>query len=433
MTSDEQPKGGAVTARSSLGVVAAFASASLLGFVLLGILARWLSPDQNAQFLAVWGLVFGFGSALSAIEQEIVRVATRARLAGTKVPLRTIQVTGLGLGVALGVLAVFALLPGVGAVLRISASVLVLSFVAVGGFAMLCLSRGVMLGTGQMGRYIAVVVAEAGFRTILAAAFLLGRVTPSVGLATATIVIGCFGWVPVIVALVKAVDWRGRRDPVTEIAGAVGALGAANGLSAMMLTGFPTLVTVVTGSAAGLATLFGAVTLARLPLVALGPVQALAVPIATRLVAEGRAAELRRLMLRIGALAWAAALLVAAGGWLLGPWGLRVYMGEHYRAEPWLMALLLASSCVIAAALLQVAALVAMQRYRDAVVTWLVTDLCAIAVLAAPLAGTVVKGAAAFASGSVVAWLVSALLVLRAVRRQQTPAQAPNGQTPADS
>ena len=428
MTDGDQIQPAAITGRSSLGVVAAFASASLLGFVLLGILARWLSPEQNAQFLAIWGLVFGFGSALSAIEQEIVRVATRAHITGTKVPMRTIQVTGLAMAVALAALAVFVLLPGMGTVVRISAGVLLLSFVSVGGFAMLCLSRGVLLGTGQLRSYIFVVVAEAGFRALLAAVCYFGQLTPSLGLATATIAIGCFGWLPVIVQLVRVIDWGGPLDRLGQVARAVGLLGTANGLSALMLTAFPTLITMVTGSVAGLATLFGAVTLARIPLVALGPVQALAVPVATRLVVQGRQAELRRLLLRIGALAWAAALLVAAGGWLLGPWALRVYMGAHYQAEPWLMALLLASSCVIAAALLQVAALVAMQRYRDAVFTWVITDACAVAVLASPLADMVVKGATAFATGSVIAWLVSSLLVLRAVRNP-----VPSAPTPADS
>ena len=415
VTNDQPAASDPITGRSSLAVVAAFATASLLGFLLLGIVARWLPKEVNAQFLAIWGLVFGFGSALSAVEQEIVRVATRARLAGTKVPARAWQVTAIAVVVALVVLSGVVLVPGIGTVLRTSATVLLLSFVAVGGFAVMGMSRGVLLGTGQMGRYVFVVAGEAVFRAVLAIAFYLWEVTPSLELATCTIVIGSFGWVPVARAIVRTVDWGGRRDRVGNVAATVGTLGLGNGLAALLITGFPALVTAVTGTTAGLATLFGAVTLSRLPLIALTPLQALAVPVATRLVAEDRGDELRRLVGKIGAIALAAATVLGVTGWFAGPWALRIYMGPAYQAAPWMMAVLLAASCVMAAAMLQVAALVAMERYSDVVLTWVVADLCAVLMLTIGPGTTETSGALAFAFGSTLAWLVSAQRVLRGV------------------
>ena len=65
---------------------AAVISSSALGFLLLSVLARWLPPATYATFLSVWGLVFGLGSAVGAIEPELARQATRARLAGNRSP-----------------------------------------------------------------------------------------------------------------------------------------------------------------------------------------------------------------------------------------------------------------------------------------------------------------------------------------------------------
>lgn len=412
-----QQESGAITGRKSLLVAGAFFTASLLGFALLAIIARWLTPDQNAQFLAVWGLVFGFGAALSAVEQEIVRLATRARLTGDKVPARAVQVTALAGGAALSVLAILAFVPGVGQIVRLSAAVTLLTFIATGGFAMLCLSRGALLGSGQIRRYALVVVAEALGRVLLAAACYFGHVQASIGLATAAIAIGCFGWVPWLGSVARVIDWRGPREPMGAIVKVVGALGLGNGLAAIMLTTFPTLVTTVIGSAAGLGTLFGAVTLARVPLVALTPIQALAVPIATRLVVEGKHDQLRRLVVKIGAVAWGAGAITALVAWFIGPWALQVYLGDQYQASPAMMAVLLASSCVIAAALLQVAALVSMQRYRDVVASWLLADAMAVVVLFVGRADPQTAGVAAFALGSILAWALSATLVMRAARR----------------
>ncbi len=152
-----EPGSQGLRGRSGLLIAGAFFSASLLGFVLLGVVSRWLSQEQNAQFLALWGLVFGIGSALSAVEQEIVRLATNAHIDGTRVPGRALQVTGLAIAVAVLAVGVIAFLPGVGELLRQSLLVAALVFVATGGFAVQCLSRAVLLGTNQVVAYVSVV------------------------------------------------------------------------------------------------------------------------------------------------------------------------------------------------------------------------------------------------------------------------------------
>lgn len=404
-------------ARSGISIGLAFLTASALGFVLLGVLARWLTQEQNAQFLALWGLVFGIGSALSAVEQEIVRLATNAHIDRVRVPARALQVTGLAVVVAVGAVAVIGVLPGVGQLLRDSLLVCVLVFVATGGFAVQSMSRAVLLGTDQVPAYIGVVVVEAALRLALVTAFVVGGVTPTLGLATLVIVVGSFGWLPVIHRVASRLSWTAERSSVRSVGSTVGALGLANGLQSLQVTAFPTLAAAILGASASTAPLFGAVTMARLPLVALAPVQAMAVPVATRLIRERRHGDLISLVTRlsIGGVACAAVALVA--GWFLGPWALTVYMGADYVIAPGVIAVLLGASCVLAVALLEVAALIALERYWTAVLVWLLAALALVlSMMVLPLPPDQ-RAAAGVAVGAVASWVLATLAVMREARR----------------
>lgn len=402
----------------------ALIAASGLGFVLLGLMGRWLGRDDNAAFLTLWGLVFGFGSVISAIEQEIARQATAAALAGRRTPGSVAQLAAIALGVCLAALAVVAVLPIGGATLRGSAAITLLAFAALAGFTGQFLARGVFLGARQTGRYVAVLVAEAGLRVVLAGALFFGDAAPSLTLAVACIVVGCFGWLPLAPALARSVDWGAGHEPWRAAGGRVGALALANGLSSLVLTAFPTLVTAVIGSAAGLADLFGVVTASRVPLVLVSPIQALAVPLAVRALHAGRVAQLGSLQLRVGAGAVASAAVLGAAGWLLGPWAMRVFLGEKYAdVSPALVAWVLATSALLAAALLQAAVFVALERYRLVVLTWLVAVVAAVGALLWPGAPEA-RGMAAFVAASVVAFAASGALLQRAVRTRVAADQA---------
>lgn len=405
-------------ARSGALIAGAFLTASVLGFVLLGVVARWLTQEQNAQFLALWGLVFGVGSALSAVEQEIVRVATNAHLDGVKVPGRALQVTGLAIGAATVVVACIVLLPGVGELLRDSVLVAGLVFVATGGFAVQCLTRAVLLGTGQVRAYVLVVVLEAALRLALVVGFVLFGVRPGLGLGVLVIVIGCFGWVPVIRRVTGSLTRDTSGSSLRSAGSAVGALGLANGLQSLQVTAFPALASALLGTSAAMAPLFGAVTLARLPLVALAPVQAMAVPVATRLIRTGRLDRLMNLVVRLSTGGFVCALLAVVGGVVLGPWALELYMGEGYVVAGPVIGALLGASCVLAVALLEVAALIALERYWTAVVVWLVAAvvlLITLAVLPLPPSERVAAGVVAAATTS---WLAATSAVAHEARRR---------------
>lgn len=404
--------------RSGVLIAVAFFTASALGFVLLGVVSRWVTPEQTAQFLALWGLVFGIGSALSAVEQEIVRLATNAHLDRVRVPGRALQVTGLAIAVAVVVVLVIALLPGVGELLRQSVLVAALVFVATGGFAVQCMSRAVLLGTNQVTAYVSVIVLEALLRLVLAAGFVLGGVAPTLGLAALVIVIGCFGWVPVVGRVLRQLGTDTSGSRLRSVGSAVGALGLANGLQSVQVTAFPAVASAILGISAAMAPVYGAVTLARLPLVALAPVQAMAVPVATRLIRSGRMGDLLGLVAKLSAGGFACAALALGGGWLLGPWALRLYMGPGYDIAPAVIALLLAASCVLAVALLIVAALIALERYWTAVTVWLVAGIAVVLTLAAAPLAPDMRAAAGVVVGALVSWAAASVAVTREARRR---------------
>lgn len=412
-----EPGSEGLRGRSGLLIAGAFFSASLLGFVLLGVVSRWLSQEQNAQFLALWGLVFGIGSALSAVEQEIVRLATNAHIDGTRVPGRALQVTGLAIAVAVLAVGVIAFLPGVGELLRQSLLVAALVFVATGGFAVQCLSRAVLLGTNQVVAYVSVVVVEATLRLALVFALVVGAVPPTLGLATAVIVIGCFGWLPVARTVARSLSWDTRGSSLRSVGSAVGALGLANGLQSLQVTAFPAVASAILGTSAAMAPVFGGVTLARLPLVALAPVQAMAVPVVTRMIRAGKHAQLLSLVAKLSAGGFAVAAVAAVGGWLLGPWALQLYMGADYVIAPAVIAALLAASCILAVALLVVAALIALERYWTAVLVWFLAALAVVlTLLLAPLPLDQ-RAAAAVVVGALVSWVVGVVAVNREASR----------------
>lgn len=405
--------------RSGLLIAVAFFTASGLGFVLLGVVARWVTQEQNAQFLALWGLVFGIGSALSAVEQEIVRLATNAHIDATRVPGRAVQVTGLAIAVALVAVVAIALLPGVGELLRRSLVVAALVFIATGGFAIQCMSRAVLLGTAQVGAYVAVVVLEALLRLVLAAVFVWGGVAASLELATLVIVIGCFGWLPVVRQVARSMSWDTHGSSLASVGSAVGALGLANALQSLQVTAFPAVASAMLGTSAAMAPVFAGVTLARLPLVALAPVQAMAVPVVTRMIRAGRHGDLLGLVAKLSIGGFAVAAVAALGGWFLGPWALRLYQGPDYVIAPAVIAALVAASCVLAVALLAVAALIALERYWTAVLVWSLAALALVlTLLLAPLPPDQ-RAAAAVVVGALVSWALAVSSVSGEARRRR--------------
>lgn len=406
---------------ASLG--AGLAVASLLGFLLLAVIARWLPPEQNAVFLAVWGVVFSFGSVIGATEQEIARQSALAHLKGDAVPRSVLQYTGLALVACLLAVTALVVWPGGLRVFGDSAQIAVLTGIAVVGFGAQFLLRGIFLGRGEAGRYVYLIVAEAAIR-LLAMGVLYFLVQPAVLWAVLAVILGCFGWLPLSSDAVQRIDPAAPLDPWRSVLLRWGALAGGNGLSSLVLTGFSSLVTLIMG-AQGMATLFAVVTLSRIPLVLLSPVQAMAVPLAVEAIHSGRVAALASLQKRGALLFSAAAVVLALGGYVLGPWAVSLFAGAAYQAPGWLVAVALGASAFMAGALLQAAVFIALERHIHVVTTWGSSVGATVLVLVTVPGDRDVVGMTGFVTASLVAYLVSGVLLVVALRRHQGGAADP--------
>lgn len=403
--------------RSGALIAGSFASASILGLLLLAVVARWLDDEQNSQFLVVWALVFGVGAAMSAVEVETSRLASLASMARSRVSgqVGLLALTGAALG-AVAVVVALTLAPGLSTIADDRPGTFVLVVVAVLAFSPLCLVRGVLLGSGQVAPYAWVVLGEALFRFVLAVLLLVLVAVPSLAWAVAAIAVGGLAWLPVTRRVVRAVDWRSADRSPTRALRVVSALGAANALTALMLSAYPALVTAVVGSSAGLGTLFAAVILSRVPLVAVTPLQAVVVPVATRMLHGGHHRRLRRLWGQVALGTLVVASVAFAAGWVAGPWAIRVFQGPGYDARPVLVAVLLCATCVLGVALLQGAVMVAAGRHLWVTGVWVLATTGTVGWLALGPGSAETRGLLALAFGTALAWAASSAGVLAVSR-----------------
>jgi O-antigen/teichoic acid export membrane protein len=403
-------------ARRQLGLLSAsFFTASGLGLLLLVVVARWLTPTENLQFQAVWALIFTFASVLGSVEQEVARQSTTAALEGRRTPVGAAQAVGLAAMASLVIIAGVLATPPGREVVDGSVPVILLTLGSLANFSVLILARGVLLGAPALRAYSALLVGEALARVALVVGLVLLGVDAAVEWAVFATVAGSLVWVAALGRLARGVDWSGRRDPWRAVAGTVAALGIANGLSALVLTGFPAVTVAILGRSPDLAVLIAVITLSRAPLALMAPVQALTVPTVVRWSRNGDTRRLTRALEHIAGGTAVAALLGAAVGYAVGPWAVALVLGPGYRPTPVVTALVAAATCVMAGALLQAAALVALRRYWTVTACWAAAIASAALVMIAAPWGAEGRGLGGFTLASIVAFVTTALAVRRTV------------------
>lgn len=386
--------------------------ASILGLTFLASVARWLTPEDNARFLSLWGLFFGLGAIMVAAEQDSARAATKARLRGEQPPFEAAQialVTAVGITLTLAVLLLAAphLLPR-----DATATVLALGL---GAFAFQLPIRGLLVGAGRTTALTLVTGLEAVLRLLTLGLVVAAISGPSLLGAVVALAAGSLAFVPFARLALRGMRAGSGRRPWREVVRAVGGLAAGNALLAVLLTGFPAVITLIAQEPAtpALASLFGAITMSRLPLVALAPLQSLAVPHATELIGLGRHDDLRRWVFR-GALGGLSVAASAGGlGWYVGPALLSVFMGPGYSIGALPMAILFAGAVLLGLALLQVAVCVALRRYRLPSAIWGVACVAAAVVIRWGPEAIGLRGALALGVAGAVAYATSALAVVR--------------------
>lgn len=400
-----------------------FASA-LLGYVLLAVIARALTPDAYAQFQVAWAVLFGVASTLSVIEQDVSRAQASADARGQEREATTLQTAVVATG-WLGVVGAVVLLSGLGSRLfgDLPAAVTAAVVVATCGFIPQFTVRGVLVGRRQLGAYSLVILAEPLLRLAgLGIALLLAaHVAGFVGAVAA----GSFAW---LVVLRSAGRYLGgpREAAWSSLCARVGLLGVGTAAAAALITGYPALVKAVLGTSVGLGTVFAVITASRIPLIFIAPLQAVTVPTVVRLIEAGRVARLRRVLALGGIATVGLALAGYAVGWLIGPWVVTVLFGPQYIAARAWVGAVAAATVVLGAQQLAAACLIALQRYVALALVWCVgigASVGALWVSSDPVSAVI----AGLAAGAVGALLPAAAVLGYSVRELREPARGEGG------
>lgn len=409
----EAPTGtGAGVAR--IGV--AIAVGSVTGYVLLALVGRALEPADFGLFVAFWGVLFGIGASLSTIEQETARQAAGDTDAGPGPPVAAVVVSAALIAALVSALT---LLPPVAERLygQPGSRLGLVVVVAMLGWALQFGVRGILIGSGAVTGYAWLVFAESAVRLVvlLSVLVLAGLDLVSSAIAVST---GAFAWLA----------WAGRAREVLPrrrlplrtwraALGRAGSLMVGAALTGAVISAFPALVTALTDGAPGAAggAVFAAVTVSRVPLLLVSPVQAMAVPVVVRArsAADGEGTATVRRGLSLGtALFLAIGALAGGAAWIAGPWVVRLLYGAQYDVPAAAIAVLVFSACLLAWVQLLSAAFIALDAHQRMVALWAVAVVATVLwllvspfdVIATTAVGSLAGPVAALAYGIPALW-----------------------------
>jgi O-antigen/teichoic acid export membrane protein len=386
-----------------------------LGYLLTWAAARLLNTADSAVFLTFWGLLMGLGSALSPIEQELSRQSATAALTGGRAGRSALRAITVGIAVVV-VAGLVAMVPPIRERLfgdHFSLPVIVL----VGGIAFACQfgARGLLIGQHQVKHFSLLVIAEAGARVLVLGILVLAAATGLVTLALA-VAAGSFAWLLFVRPTAKLVDSSTDGESWRIITPRMLLLIAASALTASVITGYAPMVRLLApgADAAKLAALLLALTVARVPLLLLQPLQSMAVPLVIRLSGsdEGKA-KLRRVLAggTLGALVLG--VVGALVGFLIGPWAVSFVYGAKYQVADWAVAGLVWSAVLLVPMQLLTAVLVARTQANRVLVTWAVVAATAAAILLFGPGDPILRAVVGLAVAPTVGLAVVLVFVLR--------------------
>lgn len=377
MTTDEAlgRRGGATVA-----VLAASVVSGLAGYVVLVVVARHLTPAQNAEFLVFWGALFGVFGILIGVATETTRAVHGASQQVRPTGARLLPEVALLSGGTAAVLAISGL---VWAPRLLGGQWPQLLAALVAGtllFASHCFVAGSAAGRGDWRAYSLLVGAESTLRLVLVVAAVLAGAL--VGGLAWVVALACGAWV--LVGLLPPAR-VGRVGAVTGDVTRAGlrrrlvAACTASGASSLLLVGFPVLLRLTTSDRvfAGAAPLILAVSLSRAPL--LVPLNAYQNVIVTRVASHGVAALRSTMALLVAATLVGAALAVP-----LGPPVLRL-INPVYDVSGDVFGLLVLGAGLVGVLTVTGAASIALDHHAVYVLGYVVATAVATAVLLLPL------------------------------------------------
>lgn len=377
----------------------ATAIAGISGFVVI-IVAAWAlgdDADLTTDFNAYWGLFFAGTGVLTGFMQETTRAVSVSRRDETGKTAGGTDVDKQDYARPLLVAAGIALLAGV--LIAVTAPAwmhLVLGthqgigvgLLAVGlaSYAMQAAVSGVLSGCQLWRQYAVLVAVDSGIRMVIAIiAWLAGWGILAFLVIT---VVGAGTWV--FIAASSSKVRATLRSAVTDVSPREflrqgGTAMAASGATAVLITGFPTLVRVTnpdsTGQAVTAAAVIYAVTLTRAPL--LVPLQQFQSAIIVRFVRH-QGHPFAALAAPVG-LVWAVGLTGSGAAWLLGPWLMETILRNEIFAVPGhlLAAFTLGAACT-GTLMVTGAAAIAVNRHDFYLSGWIVATVVAVSLLLGP-------------------------------------------------
>jgi O-antigen/teichoic acid export membrane protein len=418
------------TGRSAGKIGLSLLVAIALGYVLTLLATRWLGPENSKVYLSFWGILMGLGSALSPLEQELSRQSAVAALDGGragKPALRALTVGAVTVAVVAALTLVVPVLSD-----RLYAGQTGLGVVVLCGaiaFACQFAARGLLVGQQRIKPYSGLVVAEAAVRVVVLFGVFFAGLTGLTSFAIAAAA-GSFAWLLFVRPVSGLVDPHAEGEGWGPVTARILVLMAGAGLTASVITGYPAMVSLLApgGSDADVGILFATLTVSRVPLLLLSPLQALAVPTVVRLSGTADGVHRLRRLLALGALGTVALGVVGAlVGWLIGPWLVSLLYGSKFVAQGWWVAWMVWGAVLLTALQLMTAVLVARKQANKVLVTWAVVAVTTAVVLLVAPGDPVFKAVAGLAVAPTLGLAVVLVFVLRRPGNVQPAPDVPLG------
>lgn len=415
-------------------VAGAFFISGLLTYVFQGLSARYLGKAGYGDLIMLWSMTFLLVQVLwIGVTQTLGRFVSE-RLSRGEDPrpvissVRRLQIALLGAFVVAYLLASPLI---TSALFRGSWALTVALLAAVAAYAPEYFRRGTFNGHRQAARLGVLHVIESSSRALLAVVLLVlgaGVLGPALAI--------------VLAPLVAVLAVRPTREPPPE--GEGGPFSAAGAFrftgpvllcvafAQVLMNGGPVFLSLLGGTRAEVGVFGAALILTRVPQYVMSPAIGALLPHASRTLATEGPRSFDRFVGRAAGTVGLVGVLMVAGTWLLGEWGIRLFAGEGFdTTRAVLVSLaLLAAFYLLAETLNQ--ALFALGHARLAALGWLlglpVSGLC----MALPVADPLYRVSYALTLGALAAAVAQAAFYL-AVRRRSAgrPSSATGPRDPA--
>jgi O-antigen/teichoic acid export membrane protein len=352
----------------------------VLGWATLVVVARGAGPADFAAYAVIWAVFFGIGGAFAGLQQEVTRTVTEADRSDDDLVPTVLLGPVLVLTVPLVVLAVLVVRSHGGALGATATELAVALGVGLVGLGVLTFVAGGLAARDAWQALALLMTGDAALRTATVVACVQAD---RLDLLPWAIAVGAFAWVPLLALPVvrRALAAQGK-DTVRGMLGrAVAAMGAT-GCAALLVAGFPLLVSVARNAELGatVGVLLATLILVRAPLLVV--LYGFRPVVLRGFLTPGvrvRSAVWRWWVI-LGGLGVLGVLLAA----LAGPSVVRIVFGDGYSTSPAELAVLAAGSVLLAMLVVSGIGLVAADRHAASVAGWAVAVVVSLLVLAVP-------------------------------------------------